>query len=114
MANPMKILFIERFRWKRFATIHVANDFFSSIVKGFIELSGNLTLVTSEIVQPGESAKVALENIKSRDARIIFATMYEDQFTPVFCEAHRMGLTGPRFLVYWDRRSPYMKILCFY
>ena len=103
MANPMKIGFIKHFGWKRFATIHVANEFFSSIVKGVTELSGanNLTLITSETVQPGESANVALESIKSKDARIIFATMYEDQFTRVFCEAHRIGLRGQK--VYFSR-----------
>ena len=92
----MKVRFAERFGWSRVATIRGASDYFASIVKDFIDVSSNLTIVGAEVVPDGESPQAALDNLRRKDVRIFFVSMYEEQFADLYCAAYRMGLVGER------------------
>ena len=97
-ANPMRVRFAQYYGWKRVATVHVASFGAASMVNDFAALAraANLTVVTTEILQEGQKESVALENLRRKDARIVFVMMFEDAFARLICAAFRMGMYGQR------------------
>ncbi|XP_067038730.1 gamma-aminobutyric acid type B receptor subunit 2-like [Acropora muricata] len=97
-ANLGRIAILRRFNWKRVAILQQNNDVFTGISNSLVELleAANFSVIAYESFKdhPG----FAIENLKSKDARIIFAFFYPDQHYVTFCEAYKQGMYGPKYV----------------
>ncbi|ELT89459.1 hypothetical protein CAPTEDRAFT_22458, partial [Capitella teleta] len=94
---PSIIALCHRYGWHHIATIHQQYHLFASTVNelhALLPLS-NITLVTGEVFD--HDAKTNLQNIKSKNARIIFYNSYAKEARRAFCYIYELGMYGPRY-----------------
>ncbi|XP_067670378.1 gamma-aminobutyric acid type B receptor subunit 1-like [Haliotis asinina] len=96
--NPARIAFIKKMGWKKIATIHQSYKIFSSLVDDLAVRMDkeNIHMLTMEVFNEDPARKI--ENLKKHDARIIFASFYEETIFNVFCEIYKQGLYGPKYV----------------
>ncbi|XP_038071683.1 uncharacterized protein LOC119740441 [Patiria miniata] len=111
MYNPARIRLMREYGWRRVATIHENHELFSLAIDDLVTLlkEANITIISSESFS--EDPKNQIENLKSQDAKIIVGNMYEDKARRVFCEAYKLGMTGPDYvwmIIGWYRENWWM------
>jgi len=115
-SNLGRIAILQRFKWNRVAILQQNNDVFTGISNSLVDLleAANFSVLAYESYKdhPG----FAIENLKKKDARIIFAFFYPDQHYVTFCEAFKQGMYGPKYVWilisgrnqanWWKKQSP--------
>lgn len=97
-SNLGRIAILRRFNWKKVAILQQNNDVFTGISNSLVDLlsAANLTVLAYESYK--DHPKFAIENLKKKDVRIIFAFFYPDQHYVTFCEAFKQGMYGPKYV----------------
>ncbi|XP_078359757.1 gamma-aminobutyric acid type B receptor subunit 1-like isoform X1 [Oculina patagonica] len=97
-SNLGRIAILRRFKWNKVAILQQNNDVFTGISNSLVDLlnAANLTVLAYESYK--DHPKFAVENLKKKDARIIFAFFYPDQHYVTFCEAFKQGMFGPKYV----------------
>ncbi|CAH3104404.1 unnamed protein product [Pocillopora meandrina] len=97
-TNLGRIAILRRFNWKKVAIMQQNNDVFTGISNSLVDLlsAANITVLAYESFK--DHPRFALENLKRKDARIIFAFFYPDEHYITFCEAFKKGMYGPKYV----------------
>jgi len=97
-SNLGRIAILRRFKWNKVAILQQNNDVFTGISNSLVDLlkAANFTVLAYESYK--DHPKFAIENLKKKDARIIFAFFYPDQHYVNFCEAFKQGMYGPKYV----------------
>ncbi|XP_025097922.1 gamma-aminobutyric acid type B receptor subunit 2-like, partial [Pomacea canaliculata] len=95
-TNPVRLLLLQTFGWRRVATIHQSYDLFAATTENLVRLlqEANITIIRSEIFMDDPTPHV--KSLKDNDCRIIVGAFYQDKARKVFCEAYKVGLYGSR------------------
>uniref|UniRef100_H2ZG56 G-protein coupled receptors family 3 profile domain-containing protein n=1 Tax=Ciona savignyi TaxID=51511 RepID=H2ZG56_CIOSA len=109
LQNPTRIKFFQMFDWKRIGIISQGTEVFESTAK---DLLARLHDENMEVVQQSFHAdpKVAVQNLKKSDVRIIVGLFYEGAARKVMCEAFKEKLFGEKyvwFLIGWYKHGWY-------
>ncbi|XP_053374078.1 gamma-aminobutyric acid type B receptor subunit 1-like [Mercenaria mercenaria] len=96
--NAVRIALMEKYNWKKVATINQALDFFSAVIEDFVKRvhETDITILSQEIFTADPMTRV--QNLKDHDARIIVTAMYEDKARALLCAAFKVGLYGPKIV----------------
>ncbi|KAM7432495.1 hypothetical protein ABFA07_017083 [Porites harrisoni] len=97
-SNLGRIAILRRFNWKRVAILQQNNDVFTGISNSLVDMleAANFSVLAYESYK--DYPKFAIENLKKKDARIMFAFFYPDQHYVVYCEAFKQGMFGPKYV----------------
>ncbi|XP_020892902.2 gamma-aminobutyric acid type B receptor subunit 2 isoform X2 [Exaiptasia diaphana] len=97
-ANLGRVSIIKRFNWKKVAILQMNNDVFTGITDSLASLlkQNNISIVAYESFS--QHPRIAIENLKKKDARIIFGFFYIRELYMVFCEAFKQGLYGRKYV----------------
>lgn len=97
-SNLGRIAILRRFKWKRVAILQQNNDVFTGISNSLVDLleAANFSVLAYESFK--DHPRFAIENLKKKDARVIFAFFYPYQHYITFCEAYKQGMYGPKYV----------------
>nr|XP_002127474.1 gamma-aminobutyric acid type B receptor subunit 1 [Ciona intestinalis] len=108
LHNPTRIKLFQMFGWKRIGIISQGSEVFESTAKDLRTrlIQENMEIVTQQSFHA--DPKVAVQNLKKVDVRIIVGLFYEGAARKVMCEAFKEKLFGNRyvwFLIGWYKHG---------
>ncbi|XP_033643371.1 gamma-aminobutyric acid type B receptor subunit 2-like [Asterias rubens] len=97
--NPARIVLMQQMQWQKAAIIFENFDLFRLEMEELVGLfsANNLSIITLEAIT-GDNPRANVDNLEKHDARIIFATFYQEMAVKVFCEAYRRGMYGDKYV----------------
>nr|XP_006823238.1 PREDICTED: gamma-aminobutyric acid type B receptor subunit 2-like [Saccoglossus kowalevskii] len=101
--NVARLALIQHYGWNKVATITEAENIWLTGTNDMIEkmTAAGMEVATSETFR--EDPRLQMENIKSKDVRIIYGNFYAPASIKVFCEAYRLGMYGAKYV--WIARG---------
>ncbi|XP_020912676.1 gamma-aminobutyric acid type B receptor subunit 2-like [Exaiptasia diaphana] len=97
--NMGRVGLIQKFDWHQVGIVQESLDTFLGLANDLVKRlkKANISIVSHEIFK-GDGGSLAIENLKRKDARIMFGMFRETTARQVMCQAYKQGMCGPKYV----------------